>query len=100
MKASGDEKKDQAAGIDAPAAGVSQNQEKPAASVASKIIASLSPTQKDAMSDADRDLVKEVARALKGLLAMVKSQMDDPKNDKDVQAAERAMGDIASAGMA
>ena len=99
VNAPGDEKKAQAAATDVSAASVSQNQEKPAASVASKVIASLSPTQKDAMSDADRDLVKEVARALKSLMAMVKSQMDDPKNNKDIQAAERALGDIANAGM-
>jgi len=97
--APGDEKNERAEGVGAPAAGASQTQDKPAAAVASKIIASLSPTQKDAMSDADRDLVKEAARALKSLMSMVKSQMDDPKNNKDIQAAERALSDISS-GMA
>jgi hypothetical protein len=55
-------------------------------------------TRGDSSADADEDLIRKVAAALKELMAMVKAQMRDPAHDDDIAAAEQALGTTPGAG--
>lgn len=51
-------------------------------------------------SDADQDLIRKVAAALKSLMAMLKAQMRDAAHDDDIRAAEQSLGTTPGAGPA
>lgn len=79
---------------------VAESEAADAPDAASSIQAAFRSPAGSGASDADQDLIRKVAAALKSLMAMLKAQMRDAAHDDDIRAAEQSLGTTPGAGPA